>query len=62
MILVFVVVILIAVVVTLGLVVELELFVIRCSVDNAVVSDKLVVAIQARIEVASVDIQKRDAG
>ena len=62
MILVAVAVILFAVVVTLGLVVELELFVIHCSVENAVVSDKLVVAVQACIVVASVKVLKCDAG
>ena len=54
--------ILVAVVVILGLVVELELFVILCSVDNAVVSDKSVVAIQACVIEVSVYVCKHDAG
>lgn len=54
--------ILVAFVVTLWLVVELELFIILCSVGNAVVSDKRVVAPQARIEGAFVDVHKLDAG
>ena len=54
--------ILAAVVVTLLLVVELEFFVILCSVDNAVVSDKRIIVIQARIKDVSVDVHKYDAG
>lgn len=54
--------ILATVVVTLLLVVELEFFVILCSVDNAVVSDKRIIVIQARIIDVSVDVHKHDAG